>query len=400
MSSNVATTVHALNLGKAIRLKLDGPETYDRWHHTIMNVMKETMCTAARSGEFRDMTVYQCIFEREDNQDQHQATQIFAQQLLTSTIEAKNFDLIKAIPESNPDNQEDMTYNRAKLQFEVLKEEYKSQSLPVLSSFYIELENLRVADFQKKGIKSSKALTLFFQKQADLVHKISEIPDGKPNMKLLLINTKRHLPQEMRRWAQDAKTLEELKTTLVHNTRLWIDDVETEEQVFNATERNKRKKTDQYCFNYAATGFCRFGRRCRFDHIAESQPQNAGEFPTGRGLQLSSGRQFAKRHPYHSYQPIHSPAGGVQLSSGRTVNVRRQFGPRVLRPPSGNQMRQHNQRRGLQPQSQAYVHQHMQGIQESAEPSQGDQRSSVQEMPHASGEIVEDYDEDLWRGCQ
>jgi hypothetical protein len=108
MSSNVATTVHALHLGKAIRLRLDGPETYDRWYHTIVNVMKETMCTAGRSGEFRDMTVYECIFEREENEVQHPATQTFAQQLLTSTIEAKNFDLIKAVPDSNPDNQEDI----------------------------------------------------------------------------------------------------------------------------------------------------------------------------------------------------------------------------------------------------------------------------------------------------
>ena len=61
MSSNVATTVHALHLGKAIRLRLDGPETYDRWYHTIVNVMKETMCTASRGGEFKDMTVYECI---------------------------------------------------------------------------------------------------------------------------------------------------------------------------------------------------------------------------------------------------------------------------------------------------------------------------------------------------
>lgn len=145
------------------------------------------------------------------------------------------------------------------------------------------------------------------------MHKISEIPDGKPNMKLLLINTKRHLPQQMRRWAQDAKSLDDLKTTLVHNTRLWLDDVETEEQVFNATERNKRKKKDQYCYNFAATGFCRFGRRCRFNHIAESQPQNAGEFPTGRELQLSSGRQFAKRQEYNYRQDVPSLCVGSSV---------------------------------------------------------------------------------------
>ena len=28
--------MHALHLGKAIRLRLDGPETYDRWYHTIV----------------------------------------------------------------------------------------------------------------------------------------------------------------------------------------------------------------------------------------------------------------------------------------------------------------------------------------------------------------------------
>jgi hypothetical protein len=359
MSSNVASTVHALTLGKAIQLKLDGPETYDRWYDTIINVMKETKCDLSRSGEFRDLSVYQCIFERTSEQAQHAAAQTFTQQLLNSTIEAKNFDLIKSVPQKNPDNEEDPNYNRAKLQLDILKEEHKSQSLPVLSSLYIELENLRVTEFLQKGVKNSVALTLFFQKQAELIHKIGQIPDGKPNMKLLLINTKRHLPIDMRRWAQDATTLEQLRATLVDNSRLWLDDMEAEEQVFVANQpkpRNPKRKSQvldskPICWHYAANARCDYGKHCRFAHVRDSPrgqqvPQRPPQQPPGR-----HGARPPNQHVHRDRQSMMLPVTSGQQPPRRT-------GARGLRLRDGREIHLQDGHRGDSIQNQvAYFHQ-------------------------------------------
>ena len=177
-------------------------------------------------------------------------------------------------------------------------------------------------------------------------------------MKLLLVNTKRFLPPDMRKWAQDAKSLEELRNTLLDNARLWFDSMEAEEQVFSASQqrpgsedKDGNNKTEKpICFGFQKKGFCRFGRRCRFNHVtnrnhvtdrtAQPQPQDRQEVSTGRELQLTSGHQVTRRQPYQvtRRQPYpNSNPRGIHLSSGRYMNPRRSFGPREVRlPPSIN----------------------------------------------------------------
>lgn len=153
----------------------------------------------------------------------------------------------------------------------------------------------------------------------------------------------------MRKWAQDAESLDELRFTLVNNTRLWLDDLEAEEQVFNTKQQNsevksnRKRKRDQYCWNFSNKGFCRFGRQCRFDSTNRSaaiSKMAAQDFST-RGLQLSSGRQFTGPGIY---------PGEVRLPSVRYSHQTAQQ----------SQGKRFNSTGDRQPRSQAYMYVHQQ----------------------------------------
>ena len=281
--SFTATTKNALTSAKNVctsGLKLEGPETWDPWYETISNVMKETM-TGASSGTFKNMSVWDSIMssERRDEQ-QHEASQRFAQQLLTASISSANFDVIKSIPKEDPDDEDNESYNRARLQILALQEDHASSSTATLSMLIAQLRKMKIEHFKKKGMKDSRALVLFFQAHTNTVTRINAIAEHRQNEAQLLYNIQSNLPARFMACARGSKTVEQLKRDLIHEANMYTDGVDSEEQAFttvkgdqatknqNKTTRPKSpgssKRTD--CFDWTKRGYCRFGGQCKFEH--------------------------------------------------------------------------------------------------------------------------------------
>ena len=84
-------------------------------------------------------------------------------------------------------------------------------------------------------------------------------------MKLLLVNTKRFLPPDMRKWAQDAKSLEELRNTLLDNARLWFDSMQWKRRSRSSARANKgmgrktrtatTRRRSQFALGFRRRGF-------------------------------------------------------------------------------------------------------------------------------------------------
>lgn len=241
--SPIASTEYAISLGKSLyQGKLQGPETYERWNATIINLLKETICTDKREliegVNFKDVAVYDCIFPQVVNNElppQHPMAQRFAQQLLMSTIDDKNYDLIKVVP----DEGEDITYNRAKLQMEALQEEHQSNSTSRLNVLYQELHNIKIDDYKKSGIKDSKAIAEYFQEQANLIHKINGIVQNPMDESLLLFKTKQALPERFRVAGRDASSIDVLKYALINHASMYTDGTDTQEEAFSTTAKDK-----------------------------------------------------------------------------------------------------------------------------------------------------------------
>lgn len=294
MSSNfTANTQHALASAKNVNasdMKLEGPETWDQWYQTIRNICMDTK-TGATSGVFRTLSVWDAIMSEERrDEEQHQPSQRFLQQLIMACISSENYDIIKSIPEKDPNNEDNASYNRARLQLQALEKDRASSSTATLRVLIDEQRTMKIDDFKKPGVKDSRAVTLFFQAHNNIVHRINKITEHRQNEQDLLYSVMGNLPDRFKAAARRAVSIEDLKTLLIQESHLYLDTIDTQEQVFVAAEDAKTdKKFKSICFSWSNNGHCRFGDKCRFEHdqsIFAQQPNRQSPYPH-RGFSTS-----------------------------------------------------------------------------------------------------------------
>jgi hypothetical protein len=220
--------------------------------------------------------------ERPD-EEQHEPSQRFVQQLLTASMDKENYDIIKSIPMTDPHDEENVNYNRARLQLLALQEDHASSSTATLSLLIDQLRTLKIQDFKKKGVKDSRAIVLFFQAHTNTVTRINSIAEHRQNEVQLLYNIEQNLPPKFRQCARGAKTVQDLKAQLIHEAKMHTDSVDSEEQVFTASNGDKARKDpskntrpkspgpgQRVCFDWERRAYCRFGAQCRFAHKQNS----------------------------------------------------------------------------------------------------------------------------------
>jgi hypothetical protein len=331
MSHSIATIANALTSAKnvcASNIKLEGPETWTQWYDTIKNVMMDTT-TGATSGVFKNMSVWDSIMsdERHDK-EQHGPSQRFAQQMISGCISKANYDVIKSIPEDDPDEEDNDNYNRTRLQILALQEDHASSSTATRSILTKHLKCLKIDDFKKKGVKDSRAITLFFQAHANLVHRLNAISKHPRNDQDLLYDIKENLAERHRDVARRATSVADLKHLLIVESQMYLDSIDTEEQVFK-TEGKPPGERKGVCWGWSESGSCHFGSRCRFLH--ETRRSNrTKEAPYTREPSYISGRQDRRRQQ-RQVRPL--PGRGSNPGTGwRNFGVHRrgnQQGSRV-----------------------------------------------------------------------
>lgn len=313
--STIATTQHALASAKnvnASNMTLEGPETWDKWYQTIKNICMDTK-TGATSGVFRDMSVWHAIMsEARRSATQHEASQRFVQQMIMACISSENFDVIKSIPDKDPDNENNQRYNRARLQILALQEDKASKSTATLRALIDEQRNMKIDDYKKTGVKDSKAVTLFFQAHNNIVHRINSIAENNQNDADLLYSIQSNLPDRFKAPARRAQSVADLKGLLIQESQLYLDSIDTQEQVFTASDAKKSDEStnEKICWGWRSTGSCRYGDRCRFQHVGKGRPdQSQGNFTTRGGHQVHL-RQTVQERRMRRRQRLPFPHGG------------------------------------------------------------------------------------------
>ena len=320
--SFTATTKNALTSAKNVctsGLKLEGPETWDPWYETISNIMKETT-TGASSGTFKNMSVWDSIMsDARHDKEQHEASQRFTQQLLTASISSANFDVIKSIPKEDPDDEDNESYNRARLQILALQEDHASSSTATLSMLIAQLRKMKIEHFKKKGMKDSRALVLFFQAHTNTVTRINAIAEHRQNEEQLLYNIQSNLPTRFMQAARGSKTVEDLKHNLILEANMYTDGVDSEEQAFTTmkgvkaktdpSKKDRPKSPSQECFAWDRKGECRFGSQCRFAHR---------QFPNSSQWHPSQRQESRMQHRQHR----NFSEGGYGSRGGRNARPR------------------------------------------------------------------------------